>query len=110
LLPPIGPNPNIRFGPVFRGQVSHGIRRFDRDADQGQTGGLEDVLHELVAGLPVTALMAFIVQLDACQGADGLGVTQQEIRVLAVDLIAVDAELAGVRRFNTEEYKIHTCG
>ena len=42
-------------------ELGHRIRGSYRDADQRQMGGLEDVLHELVAGLAVAALVVFVI-------------------------------------------------
>lgn len=53
--------------------------------DQGQAGGLEDLIHELIPDLAVGPAMAAIVQFDPAERFQRCGVAQQEIHMLPVD-------------------------
>ena len=66
----------------------------NREPNEGELGGGEDVLDELVALLAVGAVVAAIVQLEAEQGLKRVGVAEEEVDVLAVDAVGGGADPA----------------
>jgi hypothetical protein len=75
--------------PDRRRQHMRVVRRLDWHAQQRQAGGGKDPVDGDVTFLPVGALVAGVVELDAKQRAHGSRVAEQEIDVLLRDLVAV---------------------
>jgi hypothetical protein len=70
---------------------------------QGKPGSFEHLVYERISLLTIWALMAFVVQFDAHKRTQRRWVAQQEVNMLAVNLVGVHAELAAVVGFNPEQ-------
>jgi len=81
----------------------------DRHAYQWNPGSGKDLLDKLIALLAVIALVAFVIQFDPQEGTYCLGVTQQKIDMLAIDLVGVNAVLTGVIGFDIDDPPARPC-
>ncbi len=75
----------------------------DRHPQQRNPGCFKYLIHKLIAFLAVIALVAFVIQFDPQEGTHRLGVAQQKINMLAVDLVGVNPVLAGITGFDVED-------
>jgi hypothetical protein len=66
------------------------VGMLDRHAHQRNPGRFKYLIHKLIAFLAVIALVALVIQFDPQEGTHCLGVAQQEVDMLAVDLVGVD--------------------
>lgn len=74
--------------------------RYVRD---GQPGRLKNAVNKAISVTPILALVALIIELHAQDRLQGLHVAQQEVHVLSVNLVAVDAVLAVISCLSIEE-------
>ena len=63
-----------------------GVAAAGGDAEEGESGGGEGAVLGVVALLRVLRLVTGVVEFDDKQGGEGLGVAEDEVGVLAVDL------------------------
>lgn len=75
----------------------------NRNANEGELSRDEDPLDKLVPVLTIPLLMAPVIQLDAEEGASGLGIAEKKIDVLAIDLVPIGSKLAGFLCLHAEQ-------
>lgn len=76
-------------------QASRIVIRLRRNSNQWQSSGLKHLIHKFIPILAITAVVAGIVEFHAAQGSHGRRIADQEIDMLAVDLVPVALVLVG---------------
>lgn len=71
------------------GDILGAVRCGCTNTKEWQASSFEDLIDELVSILPVTSSMARIIEFDTHDGIHGRQITEQEVHMLSVNLVAV---------------------